>query len=420
MSPKDSPKEGRAPAVVAVLATLDTKGEEVEHLQRLLAKRGVMTWIVDTGVLGEPAFTADVARSTVAELGGGKLTALCAAGDPFTALKVMAAGAREALAELRAAGHVGAVIGITGGKGAALFATATADLPLTSLKILVSSARAEVLAGIASTSTTIVLPTLVDLMGLNQLTRQALHRAAVLASDVEDVAGPLGTARTVAITAFGVTTAAAMSCVRGLRDRGVETLVFPANGAGGRLLERLVDEGQVDGVLDLTTTEIADEIVGGTASAGSDRLCAAGRAAIPHWVAPGATDMVNFGPPDTLPGAYAGRTLYRHSDYTTLLRTSAPESHTIGQVTAERVSRGRGPRQVCWTARGFSDYDRPGRPFHDPAADRAWLEGVKSALSGDVELVELDYHINDREVAIRAVDWMVSHLAATTSASGAK
>jgi len=332
----------------------------------------------------------------------------------------MAAGAGQALAELLAAGSLRAVIGITGGKGAGLFAGATADLPLTSLKILVASARAEVLARIAATSTTVILPTLVDLMGLNQLTRQALHRAAVLASDPEEVAGPEGGSHTVAVTAFGVTTTGAMACVRGLRDRGLETLVFPANGAGGRLLERLVEEGEVDALLDLTTTEIADEVVGGTASAGPDRLRAAGRAGIPHWVAPGAVDMVNFGPPDTVPDAFAGRTFYRHSDYTTLLRTSPEECFTIGQATAERVSAGSGPRQVCWTGGGFSDYDRPGRPFYDPEADRAWLEGINSALGAKVELIELDQHINDPAVADRAVDWIADRVGAVASAGGAR
>jgi uncharacterized protein (UPF0261 family) len=402
-------------AVVAVVATLDTKGEEVDHLRRLLAERGVVPWIIDTGVLGETTMAADVSRARIAELGGGDLDDLREGDDPSSALKVMAAGARAALAELQSSDRLRATIGVTGGKGAALFADATADLPLTSLKILVASARAEVLARIAAASTTVIFPTLVDLMGLNPLTRQVLHRAAVLAGAPDDLAVPDRTTRTVAVTAFGVTTTAAMACVRGLRERGLETLVFPANGAGGRLLERLVDEGRVDGVLDLTTTEIADEVVGGTASAGSGRLCAAGRAGIPQWIAPGAVDMVNFGAPDTVPKEFAGRTFYRHSDFTTLLRTSAAENNAVGRVTAQRVSSGHGARQVCWTAGGFSDYDRPGRPFHDPAADRAWLEGLQSALGDDVDLVQVDEHINDPAVAHRAVDWMVAQLAATAS-----
>jgi uncharacterized protein (UPF0261 family) len=206
-----------------------------------------------------------------------------------------------------------------------------------------------------------------------------------------------------------------MACVAGLRQRGIEALVFPANGAGGRLLERLIDEGQIDGLIDLTTTELADELVGGTASAGSDRLCAAGRAGIPQWVAPGAVDMVNFGAPETVPEQFRGRTFYRHSQYTTLMRTSPEENRRIGEMVAARLNAGRGARRVCWTGGGFSDYDRPGGPFYDPVADRDWLRGVQSGLDWHVELVTLDEHINSPVVAAGAVEWMVSALATATS-----
>lgn len=403
--------------VVAVVATLDTKGEEVEHLRQLLTARGLQDWVIDTGVLRAPSVPAAVTRADVAGAAGADLDNLRAGRDPASALAAMAEGTRRVLTDLNDTGRLQAVVGITGGKGAALFATATADLPLTSLKILVASARAEVLAGIAATSTTVILPTLVDLMGLNQLTREALHRAAVLAGAGPADADATGATapRTVAVTAFGVTTTAAMACVGGLRARGIETLVFPANGAGGRLLERLIAEGRIDGVIDLTTTELADELVGGTASAGSDRLCAAGRAGIPHWIAPGATDMVNFGAPDTVPDRFRGRTFYRHSAYTTLLRTSAEENSRIGEVIAQRVNAGRGVRRVCWTRGGFSDYDRPGGPFFDPTADLAWLRGIQDVLNADVELILLDEHINDPAVASSAVDWMVDQLAAVNA-----
>jgi uncharacterized protein (UPF0261 family) len=401
--------------VVAVLATLDTKGEEVEYLLERLAFHGLRGWVIDTGVLGETSVPADVSRGQVAAAGGADLYILRAGGDPATALGTMAEGARRVLLDLHTSGHLTATIGVTGGKGAALFVTASSGLPLTSLRILVASARAEVLAHIASTSTTVVFPTLVDLMGLNPLTRRALHRAAVLAGSGDPVGTTSGASRTVAVSSFGVTTTAAMACVAGLRRRGVEALVFPANGGGGRLLEQLIDEGQIDGLIDLTTTELADELVGGTASAGPDRLCAAGRAGIPHWVAPGAVDMVNFGAPDTVPEQFRGRTFYRHSEYTTLMRTSPDENRRIGEVVAERLNVGRGVRRVCWTGGGFSDYDRPGGPFYDPVADLEWLRGVQSGLDRDVELVTLDEHVNAPAVAAGAVEWMVSELAAATS-----
>lgn len=394
----------------AIMATLDTKGEEVAHLARLIADHGGAPHVIDVGVLGESGHAAAVSREEVARLGGGDLRDLQEGNDPAQALTVMAAGARRALESLAAKGGLAAVIGVAGGKGAGLFDTATEALPVELPKFLVSSARAPVIAGIAAKSGTVVFPTVVDLMGLNPFTRRALAQVALLATATPGLAADVPAGTTVAVTSFGVTTTAAMRCVAGLRDLGLEPLVLPANGAGGRLLERLIAEGGVDAVLDLTTTEIADELVGGHASAGEGRLTAAGAAGIPHWVAPGAVDMVNFGPPETVPARFEGRTFYRHSDHTTLMRTTAEENREIGRVTATRVAAGTGPRCLAYPTGGVSDYDQPGRPFFDPQADTAWLEGARAAAGPDVDVVVLDCHVNDPAFADHAVGWLARHL----------
>ncbi|WP_439397922.1 Tm-1-like ATP-binding domain-containing protein [Bradyrhizobium sp. PMVTL-01] len=214
----------------------------------------------------------------------------------------------------------------------------------------------------------------------------------------------------VAITAFGVTTPAANQCLARLAEASVDTIVFPANGAGGRKMEQLIAAGEFDGVLDLTTTELADELMGGTASAGTDRLKAASRQSIPQVIAPGAVDMVNFGRPSSVPDQFRGRHFCSHTPYTTLMRTTPAENAAIGLLTAERLSQARGPATVLWPAKGVSDYDREGGVVRDADADKAWLDAVKDNLRPEIGVRELDCHINDPEFAEAAVTWLLKQL----------
>ena len=391
--------------VVAIVATLDTKSAEAAYVAESLRARGCTPHIIDVGILGQPPLAADTRREDIAHLGGTPLHTLIEQGDPGAAMAVMGRGAKARLTALLSRGRLGAVIGIAGGKGTALFGDIVEALPFTLTKVVISSARAAVIGDLAARSNTIVVPTLIDLMGLNDFTRQGLEHAVLLASAARYSPEPPRTAQTVAITAFGVTTPAAMRCVEQLERRGYETLVFPANGTGGRLMERFIAEGLIDAVIDLTTTEIADEIVGGRASAGEDRLLAAGRLGIPAWISAGAVDMVNFGPPETVPERFAGRTFYQHSSQTTLMRTTGDENYAIGLLTAHRVSQGTGPRMVAWPRQGVSDYDREGGPFFDPAADTRWWDGIRDALAPDVATQVQDFHINNPAFADAAVEW---------------
>lgn len=383
---------------VAIVATLDTKAPEAIYLSNLVERLGRKTVLVDVGTTKTRAGAEGLANV-------GRVAA------PAELLQTIAAATRPKIASMQASGAISAIVGVAGGKGSGVFGELVADLPYGFPKLLISSARPAMLAELAGKSDIIIYPTLVDLFGVNGFTARILENAgrAIAAMHYKPSSGPR-TTKIVAVTAFGVTTPAVSRCVERLAEAGIETIVFPANGAGGRKMESLVAAGEFDAVLDLTTTELADEVVGGTASAGPDRLKAAGSYPIPQLIAPGAVDMVNFGSPSSVPEQFKGRQFYSHTPYTTLMRTTASENEEIGRLTAKRLSKAQGPCLVLWPARGVSDYDRDSGIFRDAAADAAWLTAIKRDLPATIECRELDCHINDPEFADAASAWIVEQL----------
>jgi uncharacterized protein (UPF0261 family) len=380
---------------VAVIATLDTKGAEVAFVSRALSAIGRSCRIFDIGTSGPYGLGLLAAERTE---------------SPSEILAAIAKTVRDELVVKVASGEISAVLGIAGGKGSAAFGTIVGDLPYGFPRILVSSARPALLAELAGRSDILFYPTLVDLFGVNAFTERVLDNAVNAISAMRFKPGARPSRKIVAITAFGVTTPAASSCASHLRKAGIDAVVFPANGAGGRMMERLVRAGEFDGVIDLTTTELADEIVGGSASAGPERLSAASECGIPQVIAPGAVDMINFGSPNTVPPIFGGRTFFSHTPYTTLMRTTAQESREIGRLTGIKVSTAKAPVYVLWPSRGVSDYDREGGVFFDPVADRAWLLGIREVLPPDIPAVEIDCHINDPAFSSAAAYWMVKQL----------
>ncbi|MGY8684396.1 Tm-1-like ATP-binding domain-containing protein [Bradyrhizobium sp. UFLA05-153] len=382
---------------VAIVATLDTKSSEASYLKDIIEACGRKVVLIDIGTSGSATSTKQPHRNSAR------------VASPAELLKEIAATTSERVRVLLATGAIGAIIGVAGGKGSAVFGEIVADLPYGFPKLLVSSARPALLAELAVHNDIILYPTLVDLFGINTFTERVLENAGRAIAAMNYAPTKYGRKRkVVAITAFGVTTPAANHCVAGLAGAGVDAIVFPANGAGGRKMEQLIAAGEFDAVIDLTTTELADEIVGGTASAGPDRLKAASH--IPQVIAPGAVDMVNFGPPSSVPDQFRGRQLYSHTPYTTLMRTTPSENACIGRVTAERLSRAKGPAIVLWPAEGVSDYDREGGIFRNPDADRAWLEAVKASLAPNIRVRELNCHINDPEFSENATTWILEQL----------
>jgi uncharacterized protein (UPF0261 family) len=252
----------------------------------------------------------------------------------------------------------------------------------------------------------VMLFPVVDLLGLNRFCRQSLDNAAgAIAGMASRRWQPMARPEQaeVALTAFGATTACVMAVAARLRDLNLEPVVFHANGTGGQALEEWIERGEFVAVLDLTTTELADEIAGGHRSAGPGRLEAAGRRGLLQVVAPGALDMVNFGPPETVPVGYAGRRLHRHNAGTTLMRTTPEENARLGEWMAEKLNRATGPTGVVFPTRGFSAYDVEGGPFFDPEADAALAQSLKRNLRSDIPLLEVNAHINDAAFAGSAV-----------------
>lgn len=375
---------------VAIVATMDTKQAEVSFVADIVRASGRQVILVDVGTSKEGRERSN---------------------DPAALLSEIANKTRGTINGLLTARKITAILGVAGGKGSGVFAEVVADLPYGFPKLLVSSARPALLTELAGKSDILLYPTLVDLFGINGFTSRVLRNAAqAIAAMKYRPEETRDRRKIVAITAFGVTTPAVQACVRLLSGHGVESIVFPANGGGGRKMEALVDAGEFDAVLDLTTTELADELLGGTASAGPDRLTAAGRQGIPQLVAPGAVDMVNFGVRSSVPSHFSDRKLYSHTPYTTLMRTTADETFEIGRITAGKLAKARGPILVLWPSGGVSDYDRDGGAFHDPAANRAWLSGLRSALPDAAECREITCHINDSAFAEAAVGWIVEHI----------
>jgi uncharacterized protein (UPF0261 family) len=392
---------------IALLGTLDTKGDETAFVRDRLAASGLEVIVVDTGVLGSPAFEPDIPRTTVAEAGGGNLDALAGDRDRGAAITVMAKGAAAVVRRLRAEGRCDGAIALGGTGGTSIASRAFRELPLGVPKIIVSTAASGQTHAYVGETDLILMPSVVDIAGLNRISVPILaNAAAALAGMVTAPPAPHREQRPlVAASMFGVTTPCITRARARLEELGYEVLVFHMTGTGGRTLESLATQGLLAGVLDVTTTELADELVGGIFSAGPDRPMAAGLAGIPQVVSVGALDMVNFGPMDTVPAEFSGRNLYVHNPRTTLMRTTAEECAELGTRLGKRLSRATGPTTVFLPLRGVSAIDVAGGPFYDPDADRALFDALRGNLDpGAAELVELDTDINDPAFADAMVE----------------
>jgi uncharacterized protein (UPF0261 family) len=389
-------------ATVVLLGTFDTKGDEYAYVKSLIEAAGVRTLTVDAGILGSPKLAADVPRAAVAAKGGADLDALVAGNDRGSAVSVMADGARQVLADLRAQGSLDAVLALGGTGGTTLAAHAFRDLPIGVPKVIVSTVASGSTQAYIGESDLVLMPSVVDVSGVNRLSAEILANAAAAVAGMARRAPVVvdGRRRLVAASMFGVTTPCVERARALLETAGDEVMVFHMTGAGGRSMERLIREGHVAAVLDVTTTELADELVGGVFSAGPERLTAAPAAGIPQVVSVGALDMVNFGPRETVPAQFESRRLLVHNASVTLMRTTAEECAELGSRLARRVSAGDGPVTVVLPLRGVSAVSTADGPFFDPAADAALFDAIRSEIDPTrVDLIELDAAINDPIVA---------------------
>lgn len=383
---------------VVLVGALDTKGPEYAFVRDRLAAAGVASLTVDSGVLGSPTIAADVDRATVATAGGTDLAALAEASDRNDAMGVMARGAAAVVRRLHDDGQVAGVVVLGGSNAGFVMSQVAAALPIGPPKVLVSTIVAGDTRPYVGTSDLVMLYPVVDIAGLNSVSRPVLAKAAdavigMLSGSPVEGHDP-GTA-SVACTMFGVTTTCVSAVQAALEAQGDEVHVFHATGTGGRTLEAMVDAGFFAAVADITTTELADELLGGVCSAGPHRLEAAARHGIPQVVSVGALDMCNFGARETVPARFAGRQLLAHNPVVTLMRTDAAENAELGRLLAEKVNASTGPVEVVVPTRGFSQISAPGGPFHDPAADAALVEALRTHLDPRIPLHLVDAAVND-------------------------
>ncbi len=383
---------------IILLATLDTKGDEAGYLAGAIRARGFEPFLVDLSLkpgtgAGVPA---DVSRTAVAQAAGTTVDSLAKL-PRAEAMEIVARGAAELVSALVAGGSVRAAVGIGGGTGTWLSTEILGALPYGFPKLIVST-----LTGRDASRDITVMPSVVDIAGLNRLLTPVLdNAAAAVCGMAESVAVEAPPARpTVAVTMFGVTTEGGDHLRHFLEEAGCEVVVFHANGSGGQTMERLAREGAFAAVVDWTTSEITDELAGGICTAGPHRLEAAGETGTPQIVVPGAVDVINVVPP--IPERFEGRTHHWHLPTVPLIRTSAAESAEIGAWTADKLNAAHGPVRVVVPGLGFSALDRPDGPFFDPDADEAWLRALRDRLRDDIPVDVVPHNINDEEFA-RAV-----------------
>lgn len=398
-------------ATIAVLGTLDTKGHEHAFVAERIRAHGHDPLLIDVGTGGEPVVAPDISRSEVAAAGGLDLAAVMARGDRGECVAAMAKAAPRLLERLVAEERIQGVIALGGGGGTAIASAAMRPLPIGFPKLLVSTLASGNTAPYVGTSDLAMMPAVVDVQGLNRIARTILARAAGAICGMVEADVTVGDDKPLVVASmFGNTTKCIEAAIPLLEAAGYEVLVFHATGTGGRAMEALIASGLVAGVLDVTTTELADEVVGGVLSAGPERLDAAARHGVPAVVAPGCLDMVNFGERQTVPEKFAGRSFYIHNPQVTLMRTTPNECTALGRLVAEKLNASRGPVSVLIPRHGISVISAAGGPFHNPAADAALFGAIERGLRPGVPCTSLECEINDPAFARACVEALLANM----------
>jgi uncharacterized protein (UPF0261 family) len=381
---------------IAVIGALDTKGAELAFLRDQIAVRGHTPLVIDVGVMGQPAFAADIARTEVAAAGGCNLAALAADGDRGRAVTAMADAAREIILRLFSQGRIDAVSAMGGGAGTTIGTAAMRALPLGMPKVMVSTLASGDVRGFVGVKDIMMIPAIVDISGLNRISRGVFTRAAAAVCGMVEARMPeADDAPLITASMFGNTTKCVEAARAIVEAEGFEVLVFHAVGAGGQTMESLIEAGLIAGVLDVTTTEWADELAGGVMSAGPTRLEAAARTGTPAVIAPGCLDIIYFWEPHTLPEKFRGRRIYQHNPKQTLIRTDPDENAELGRVIAGKLNLSTGPAAVYFPLQGISVISAPGGPYWWPEADAALLGSLQTHLRKDIPVHVMDMNIND-------------------------
>ena len=400
---------------IAVAGTFDTKGKEFLYVKELIEELGLKTYMINTGVFNSE-IEVDVSNKEIAKEAGYDIEDIVSRRDRAMATEALSKGMELLIPRLYAEGKFDGIISFGGSGGTSLVTPAMRALPIGVPKMMVSTMASGNVSQYVGTSDIIMMPSIVDVAGLNKISK-TIFKNAVLAiagmvgmadkiKEVEEDEKPL-----IAATMFGVTTPCVDFAKEYLEERGYEVLVFHATGTGGKTMESLIDAGFFKGVLDITTTEWCDEIVGGVLGAGPNRLEAAGRNHVPQVVSVGALDMVNFGPIDTIPEKFKSRNLYKHNPTVTLMRTTVEENIKFGQKIAEKLNASFGKTVLILPLKGVSMIDAPGQPFYGSKEDEALFDTLKNNIDKDkVNIVEMDNNINEKAFAQRAAEEIIKML----------
>jgi uncharacterized protein (UPF0261 family) len=395
---------------IALIGTLDTKGDEIAYVRDRLRALGARPIVIDTGILGEPAgITPDVPHAEVASAAGDALDEIRAAGSRGAAVERMLAGVRAICLRLYEKGRLDGALCLGGAEGGLMGAGAMHALPVGVPKLVVTpsgSGRREFGPFMGETDTT-VMHSVVDILGLHPISRAIFDNAAAavvgMARDGGGAVGELGE-RTVGVTMLGQTTPGVMRLRERLIDAGHAPVIFHANGVGGPAMEKLAASGALAGVVDYTLSELANSLMDGIHTTGPQRLRIAGLHGLPQVVVPGCCDFFNQGAPDTVPEDFRDRKRYFHNPVATLVRLSAEEGVELGRLIAARLADAAGPVHVIVPARGFSLVDAEGGELYDPAADRAFIDSLRDSLRPHFAYEEVDAHVDDPAFADLVAD----------------
>lgn len=395
---------------IAIIGTFDSKGEEYNYLKNVIEKHGVKTVLIDVGIF-QAKTISDVTNEEVAKAAKTTIEEIRSKNDRGYAIETMSKGAIEVVKKLYSEKKIDGIISLGGSGGTALVTPAMRTLPIGVPKIMVSTLASGDTRQYVGVSDLVMMHSVVDISGINSISRKIISNAgnAIVGMVMEsEKNSPINKdKKLIAATMFGVTTPCVTKAREYLEEKGYEVIVFHATGTGGQAMESLIESGFVDGVLDITTTELCDELVGGVLSAGPNRLEAATKMGIPQVVSVGALDMVNFGPIDTIPDKFKHRKFYKHNPMVTLMRTTKEECRALGTLICEKLNKSKGRTSVILPLKGVSMIDVDGQLFYGKDEDEELFNIIKKNINSNIEVVEIDKDINNEEVAICMADKLI-------------
>jgi uncharacterized protein (UPF0261 family) len=396
---------------VALIGTLDTKGPEIAYLRDRCRDLGLETLVIDSGILGEPlGIEADFSREAVAQAAGSDLETIRQAGSRGAAVHEMMRGVRKVVLDLYGAGRLQGVACLGGAEGAVLGAHAMQALPVGVPKLLatpIASGKRH-FGPLMGLRDVMVIHSIIDILGLNPISRTIFDNMAAALAGMATHGHVINLEtheRYVAITMLGNTTKSVMAAKERLAQEGIEAIIFHSNGVGGPAMEELARQDLFIGVIDLTTDELADELIGGFHNGGPERLRTVGRLGLPQVVVPGCIDFTVHGPPAEIPEKLRGRPIYTHNPIFTLVRTLKPEMIELGRRFAARLNEAKGPVKVVYPTHGLSipSY-APDGVFWDPEADAAFLETLRAELRPDIPILPYERHVNEPAFGIEVAE----------------